>query len=329
MKHVPGNSRYATDRYMRTPLVSVIIPNYNTAGYLVEAIQSVLESTFDAFEVIVVDDGGEEFAAPAVEERFAGNQKIVLIRQENKGLAGARNTGIRAASGKYLVFLDSDDIVLPEKIATQYRFLEDHPEVDVVYSLSDWFLHDDVNLRKKANFPVFEGNVFSNLLYGNFIHVNAAMVRKEKVERAGFFNEVYRELEDWDLWLRMAINGSRFSCIHTVLSLVRLRKGSMTSNQLKMDRAMVKVLQQLLPLLKQDHRFYEQVKVGYFHALHLFKVNAGYKKGFLVSLFDAVKECGLPFLPKAFKLALKSAYSVFRKPSNPNTKELEAYWANK
>lgn len=314
---------------MLTPLVSVIIPNYNTAGYLVEAIQSVLESSFDSFEVIVVDDGGEELAAPAVEERFAGNEKIILIRQENKGLAGARNTGISAASGKYLVFLDSDDIVLPEKIATQYRFLENHPEVDVVYSLSDWFLHDDVNSRKKANFPVYEGDIFSNLLYGNFIHVNAAMVRKEKVEQAGCFNERYRELEDWDLWLRMAVNGSRFNCIHTVLSLVRLRKGSMTSNQLKMDRAMVKVLQQLLPLLKKNQHFYEQVKVGYFHALHLFKINAGYRRGFLVSLFGAVKECGMPFLPQACKLTLKSAYSVFRKPSNPNTKELEAYWADK
>lgn len=92
---------------------------------------------------------------------------------------------------------------------------------------------------------------------------------------------------------------------------------------------MVKVLEQLLPVLKKDRVFYNQVKIGYFHALHLFKINAGYRKGFLVSLMNAVKECGTNFLPLALRLAVKSGYTLFRKPPNPNTKELEEYWAHK
>lgn len=314
---------------MITPLVSVIIPNYNTARLLCEAIDSVLQSTMQDFEIIVVDDGGQEVATLEIGDKYKPYPNVIFHRQQNKGLAGARNTGILLAKGEFLVFLDSDDLLLPEKIDKQITFLRNNPTCDIVYSYSDWFLNDDPKNRLRANFPVYEGLILKNLLYGNFIHVNTPMVRKTLIQEVGGFKESLRELEDWELWLRLSVKGARFCCIPEVLSLVRVRSGSMTNNQAKMNRTMVRVLTELKSDLMQHAGLYKAVKKAYFHSLHLYKIQAGLQQGYFKSLCNAMKECGISFAPMAIKLGAKSVWSRFGKIENKTTRELEKYWNQK
>src|SRR5918993_3371746 len=116
------------------PLVTVVIPCYNQAHFLGEAIESVLSQSYPNFEVVVVDDGSTDDTSE-VASRYP--QKVRLIRQENRGLAGARNTGIGHARGEYLVFLDADDRLLPEALEAGGRELEAHPECAFVSSRRD------------------------------------------------------------------------------------------------------------------------------------------------------------------------------------------------
>src|SRR4051794_37688274 len=106
------------------PLVSVIIPCYNQAHYLGEAIESVINQTYPHFEIIVVDDGSTDNTS----EVAGGFKEVRCIRQQNQGLSAARNTGLRESSGAFLVFLDSDDRLLPEAIETGLKYLLDRPE---------------------------------------------------------------------------------------------------------------------------------------------------------------------------------------------------------
>src|SRR2546427_4231674 len=117
-------------RHMTKPVVSVVIPVYNGERYLADAIQSVLDQTYQNLEVIVVDDGSTDGSA-AVAKRFG--DAIRYVRQANGGVCQARNTGISVARGTYLAFLDQDDLWLPDKLAVQVAYLESHPEVGAVY----------------------------------------------------------------------------------------------------------------------------------------------------------------------------------------------------
>src|ERR671913_1812143 len=108
--------------------VSVVIPCYNQAHFLGEAIQSVLSQSYQAFEVIVVDDGSTDDTKEVASAYALEDSKVRLVRQQNRGLAGARNRGLAEASGEYVVFLDSDDRLLGEALEVGVRELEFHPE---------------------------------------------------------------------------------------------------------------------------------------------------------------------------------------------------------
>ncbi|WP_017729793.1 glycosyltransferase family 2 protein [Nafulsella turpanensis] len=305
--------------------VSVIIPNYNTAIFLQEAIDSILQSDYDSFEVIVVDDGSKD-NTPEVVANYIHLENFRCIYQQNKGLAGARNTGIKAASGNYLVFLDSDDIVLPAKLSMQARFLDCNLSYDAVYSSSAFFKDGEPGCKIETAFPNYAGHILQNLLYGNFIHVNSIMVRKDAVIRAGLFDELLRELEDWDLWLRLSVAGSRFYHQDSILSEVRLRKGSMTSNQTKMNATMVRVLEKNIPALEkiypEDRKLHMAAKRAFFQ----YKLLANQKEGFTRKLYETVSGYGLQFLPVALKLFVKRCVAGFYSSENKTTSRLEQVW---
>ncbi len=306
--------------------VSVIVPSYNTASLLTYTVRSVLSSTFINYEVLIIDDGSKDNTTEVVQP-FLANKNIHYIKQKNKGLAGARNTGIKHANGKYLVFLDSDDIILPEKLEKQCHFFQANPGLDVVYNKSIFFLDKAPSKEFLSDFPVYKGEIFRNLLFGNFIHVNAAMVRTEVVKNIGLFDESLRELEDWDLWLRLSLNGSKFGYIDEVLSKVRVRSNSMTVNQLKMNQTMVKVLEKLKTLMLEKGGF-EHHKKDYYHAYHLFRLQADYKQGYIPSLLNAIKQTGISFSLPFTKLLVKYMLSHFINFRNATTQHLEVAWKN-
>lgn len=306
------------------PIVSIIIPTYNTAHYLIDSITSVLFSRDVDYELIVIDDGSIDDTEIIIRP-FLSNKKIKYIKQINMGLAGARNTGILHSDGKYLVFLDSDDIIDPLKLGKQLNFLEANSQFDVVYSKSKFFFDGNPTIEFDTNFPTYSGEIFQKLLFGNFIHINSAMVRRKIIINAGLFDESLRELEDWDLWLRLSINGSKFGYINEVLSKVRVRKDSMTVNQKRMNEGMVRVLRKLqLHLMTKG--VFDEYKTNYYYAYHLFLLQANMKKGYLFSLLKAFQSSGLVFTKVFAKLFLKYLLSSLLKFKNNTTRQLEAAW---
>jgi len=215
---------------MEQPLVSVIIPTYNAASYIREAVDSALAQTYQNFEVIVVDDGSTdntaEVLAPYIKEK-----KIIYIHQENKGLPAARNTAIKASHGEFVALLDSDDIFLPNKLERQVSYLMQHPECGVCYCEFTHFYEENPKKLFRLNYKYYSGDdVFPNLLRMNFIGPLGVVLRRSEMDRVGLFNETYRRSEDWEYWLRLARHGVRFEHLPEVLAKYRMRKTSMSSD---------------------------------------------------------------------------------------------------
>lgn len=205
-----------------TPLSSIVIPTYNAEGYIKEAVDSALAETYKNCEVIVVDDGStdgtKKLLLPYIEA-----DKIKYVYQRNKGLAGARNTGIRKATGKYIALLDADDLFLPDKMAEQVAALEANPDYTVCYCD---ILHFSDTVPKKLYHHVYKypsGDVFEFLLHRQFINPLSVVARKEVFDKYGYFDEELRRSEDWDLWLRWARAGVKFFYLNKILAHYRVR----------------------------------------------------------------------------------------------------------
>lgn len=208
------------------PGISVIIPAYNCAGYLPEAIESVLAQTLEDYELIVVDDGSTDGTEKVV-KRYG--DRVRYLRQENRGPGAAKNLGIRNCRGSLIATLDADDKWRPEKLAIQYEYMSSHPEVGLVYSDASSF--DAKGIRTIAynkNYRrVFQGMVFDRLILKNFIASITIMVRKECLDRVGLFPENFMISEDWHLWLRIA-REYPIGYIDQPLAMYRLQEKSLT-----------------------------------------------------------------------------------------------------
>lgn len=188
------------------PAVSVIIPTYNGERYIEEAILSVLGQTYKDHELIVVDDGSVTDATKKICERYSG--KLTYVRQENKGLAAARNTGIRNSKGRYVAFLDDDDVWLPEKLGKQIGFYEDLKKKGICAGLiytgvQEWgkngeFLYN--HLWKS------DGYNYKTMLFIDFIGYggSSVMISRQVLDDVGYFDESLQRSEDYDMWLRIA-----------------------------------------------------------------------------------------------------------------------------
>jgi glycosyltransferase involved in cell wall biosynthesis len=181
------------------PLVSVIIPTYNRAAYLQKALQSVKEQTYQCLEIIVIDDGSTDDTGKML-ENYGG--QLSYFYQENRGISGARNAGIKRARGEFIAFLDSDDYWLPDKTAQQLALFKQHPEYGLVAARCA-SIRLDGSYREK-NRPGRSGWVLEDLFKANFIRTSAAMVKQECFKNIGLFDEELRECEEYDLWLRIA-----------------------------------------------------------------------------------------------------------------------------
>ena len=225
-----------------TPVVSVIIPAYNTAAFIAETLDSVFLQTFQDFEVIVINDGSPD--TDALERVLAPYQpRIIYIRQENRGLAGARNTGVRQARGKYLAFLDSDDCWLPDYLASQMKMFEEIRSVDAVYCDAQFFGNPD--FAGKTYMQVFPSNGLVNIqsLISRDcqVIVSCTVASKRAVVDTGLFDESLHCCEDYDLWLRILQRGGRMAYQRKVLGRYRSRPGGLSQNTKKMSENLVAV----------------------------------------------------------------------------------------
>lgn len=188
------------------PRVSIIIPAWNAAAFIEETLATVAAQTFEDFEVVVVDDGSKDDTKVVV-DRFLKEHDLsgLCIKQENKKIAGARNTGIRAASADLISFLDHDDLWFPDKLERVMAEFDAHPEADLVCHHEN-VVKDGKFVRVSRNGPLVE-NMYERLLFeGNALSPSATTVRKAKLFEAGLFreDEEFNTVEDYDLWMRLA-----------------------------------------------------------------------------------------------------------------------------
>lgn len=245
------NSDYFGTGGLRSmPEVSVIIPTYNRGDLISDTIDSVLAQSFQDFEILVVDDGSTDNTREVL-KKYAG--KITYLNIVHTGLpAAARNAGLKQAKGKYVAFLDSDDIWMPEKLAKQVAVLENYPEIDLV--CSNAYIYRENEEQKKELYlkdvQVKNGNVFARLLKDNFIINSSVLVRRSAIDRTGAFSEnpELRALEDYDLWLKIALDTGIYFMPEALL-MYRDHGGSIRMQQTGISyiNAMILIQQQLKP----------------------------------------------------------------------------------
>jgi glycosyltransferase involved in cell wall biosynthesis len=181
------------------PLVTVVIPCYNQAHFLGEAIESVLSQTYPHHEIVVVDDGSTDDTSE-VASRYPS---VRLIRQENRGLSAARNAGLAQSRGEHVVFLDSDDRLLPEALEVGVRELEAHPRCAFVFGRWNNIAMDG-SARPTPHRPHVERDHYLTLLHSCHIRMHAVVYRKSIFETVGGFDTSLSASEDYDMYLRIA-----------------------------------------------------------------------------------------------------------------------------
>ncbi len=184
--------------------VSVIIPTYNRAEFLGKAVSSVLVQTYPHFELIVVDDGSSDNTAEVL---ASFSRPTRYIRQENRGPAAARNTGIQAARFELIAFLDSDDCFAKNKLALQVAAMAENPDCLISHTEEVWFRRGE-HLNPKKKHRKASGDIFAQSLELCAVGMSTVMVRRGLFEQEGLFDEELPCCEDYDLWLRVSARHS-------------------------------------------------------------------------------------------------------------------------
>lgn len=213
---------------MDHPLVSVVIPAYGQAGFVAQAIQSVLEQSYAHFELIIVDDASPDNTSEIV-RKFTDPRVRLIVHRENRGLPAARNTGIRNSKGEIIAFLDADDMFHPAKLRCHVDFLEKHPEIAVSYNPRFELNHSADTIRELWRPPLRVSLV--DLVLGFPFSPSDMVVRKEHLVQVGLFDERFIcGGEDTDLPCRLALAGYRFASVDRALNYRRYHSGRRKKN---------------------------------------------------------------------------------------------------
>lgn len=202
------------------PNISVIIPCYNQAEFLKEAVQSVLQQSYTNWECIIINDGSSDETEKISKKLLAKDPRIKYLFQENTGLSGARNTGIRLSEGKYILPLDADDKIGSDYLREAIYILESRSDVKIVYCEAEKF-GKETGLWK---LPEFNPTTF---LFNNSIFCTAMYRRRDYDNTAGYNSNMKHGLEDWDLWLSLLETGGTVYKIPKIHFYYRIRENSM------------------------------------------------------------------------------------------------------
>jgi len=199
------------------PRVSVVLPTYNRGWILEQAVESVLGQDYANLELIVVDDGSTD-GTKGMLSMFG--DRIAVIRQANRGVSAARNTGIRAATGELIALLDSDDTWLPGKVTAQVAFFSSHPDALVCQTQEIW-IRNGVRVNPGKRHRKQAGMIFERSLALCLVSPSAVMMRRSLLDEVGLFDEALPACEDYDLWLRIAWKHP----IHLIDRLLVVKRG--------------------------------------------------------------------------------------------------------
>ncbi len=228
------------------------MPSFNYARYLPLAINSVLSQSYSDLELIITDDCSTDNSREIVEHWKRLDGRVVpVLHDVNRGLAGARNSGLAVSSGEFVALCDADDIWLPDKLKTQMECFRTRPELGLVHSDSA-IIDSDGNLTGQRfsslfhrNGQVTSGNLFEELCQRNFLCVPTVILRREAIQYAGGFDKTLRSLEDWVCWTKVSTQYP-FLYVDDALVQYRIHGAGLSSNSKNMADNRVKALQILL-----------------------------------------------------------------------------------
>ncbi len=238
-------------RVSSKPLVSVIVPCYNYGHFIGDALDSVLAQTFQNWECIVVNDGSRDDSLEVVSQYVKQDSRIRCVSQENSGLAASRNVGIKLSTGRYLQFLDADDLIELQKLEFQLTFLEEHTEIDIVFGGVQFFENKSAGQPITANSEIVQSKngdgILKQLVRQNIMVVNAPLIRRSVTESVGDFDGEVKGIEDWDYWIRCAIKKKRFEYRYNnnTDALVRLHPTSMSKDSRLMLRSTLRLREKI------------------------------------------------------------------------------------
>lgn len=256
---------------MLTCPVSVIIPTYNRAAFLQRSIKSVDKQSLPCAEIIVVDDGSTDNSSEVLDTiKEISRTPIVTIRTENRGVAAARNLGVKNAHYNIISFLDSDDHWNRKKIEKQYSIFEKQSAYQICHTREKWLRRGE-HLNQKLKHIPRQGDIFSHCLELCGVGMSTVMMEKELFEKIGGFDESMRCCEDYDLWLRVSSKHEFLLIDESLIVKEGGREDQLSSiYRLGMDERRIYSIQKLLDSEELSARQYKLAMLEFERKIHIF-----------------------------------------------------------
>ena len=220
-------------------MVSIIIPTYNRRGRLVRAVRSVLDQTFQDWELWVIDDGSEDDSKQALQ--CFGDTRLHYVSQEHQGVSSARNTGILRSRFPWICFLDSDDSWQPAKLERQLAALRRYPHYRLIYTDEIWIRHGKRVNPRKIHYK-YSGWIYHRCLPLCIISPSSALMHRCLLEEYGLFDESFPVCEDYELWLRISSRNPIFFLEEALITKVGGHRDQLSRSGWGMDRYRVRAL---------------------------------------------------------------------------------------
>jgi len=266
-------------------LISVIIPVYNGEKTIRETIESVLNQTFQDFELIILNDGSQDSTLDIVSS--LQDSRLKVFSYPNAGLAASRNRGTFHAVGEYISFIDADDLWTPDKLETQLKALQDNPEAAVAYSWTN-YIDESGEFIRRGGYLTANGDVYAKLLVVDFLENGSnPLIRRQALIEVGGFDESLPAAEDWDILLRLAAQYS-FVAVPYPQILYRVSANSMSAHVVRQETACLKVLERAFNQAPESLQYLKKYSMANLYRYLSFKVLDAYpdrKRGLIAARF--------------------------------------------
>jgi len=265
------------------PLISVIIPLYNSEKTIIETLESVFRQTFSDFEIIAINDGSKDSTLNIL--ATIKDPRLKVFSYPNAGISPSRNRGISHAEGEFIAFLDHDDLWTPDKLELQLKALQENPDAAVAYSWVDLIDESSQFIRPHNRYSV-SGDAFPKLLLDNIIHTASnPLIRKSALIEVGGFDESVFGPEDWDLFLRLAAR-YHFVAVPQTQVFFRMTATSASTNIARQETQTLKVIERafsLAPESLQHLRKHTITKIYMYLTFKALEVPSGRQNGLIAA----------------------------------------------
>lgn len=257
------------------PLISVIIPVYNAENTIRETIESVLKQTFSDFELIVINDGSTDSTLDILCQ--IDDPRLKVYSYPNAGPNRSRNCGMSYACGKYVSFIDADDLWTGDKLEAQLRALEQNPEAAVAYSWTDCIDESGKFLRPGSHLTI-NGNVYEHLLLWDLLENGSnPLICREAFLEVGGFDELLPAGQDWDFYIRLAAK-YEFVCVPSVQILYRVSGNSLSAQVFRLESALLQVIEKAFQQSPESLKYLKRYSLANIYKYLTYKALEGYEK---------------------------------------------------